>query len=54
MSPAKSKAQYRYLQGVAHGTIKSPSGLSKQKAAEFVDRQSLKGLPKRATKISQK
>ena len=47
MSPAKSKAQYRFMQGVAHGTIKPPSGLSKSKAAEYVQGQSPKSLPKR-------
>ena len=34
--PATSKAQFRFMQGVAGGSIKPPSGLSKGKAAEFV------------------
>ena len=49
MSPATSKAQFRFMQGVAHGSIKAP-GLSKGKAAEFVKGQSPKGLPKKAKK----
>ncbi len=44
MSPAKSKAQFRFLQAVAHGDAKAP-GLSKGKAAEFVAGQSPKKLP---------
>jgi len=48
--PATSKAQYRYMQGVAHGNIKGPKGLSKAKAAEFVKGQSSKDLPKKARK----
>jgi len=47
--PASSKAQFRFMQGVAHGSIKA-KGLSKAKAAEFVKGQSPKGLPKRAKK----
>jgi len=46
--PATSKAQFRFMQGVAHGNIKGPKGLSKAKAAEFVKGQSSKGLPKTA------
>jgi len=49
MSPATSKAQFRFMQGVRSGSIKAP-GLSKAKAAEFVKGQSPKGLPKRAKK----
>jgi hypothetical protein len=44
--PATSKAQFRFMQGVAHGSIKAP-GLSKGKAAEYVSGQSPKGLPER-------
>jgi len=46
--PATSKAQFRFMQAVAHGTIKGPKGLGKAKAAEFVKGQSSKGLPKTA------
>lgn len=44
--PATSKAQFRYMQAVAHGSIKKP-GLSKAKAAEYVSGQSPKGLPEK-------
>lgn len=46
--PATSQAQYRFMQGVAHGNIKK-KGLSRAKAAEFVSGQSPKGLPARKT-----
>ena len=42
--PATSKAQFRFMQGVAHGSIKAP-GLSEAQAAEYVSGQSPKGLP---------
>jgi len=45
--PATSKAQFRFMQGVAHGSIKTP-GLSKAKAAEYVSGQSPKGLPEKS------
>lgn len=44
--PATSKAQYRFMQGIAHGNISAP-GLSKKKAAEYVSGQSTKGLPEK-------
>jgi len=47
--PATSKAQFRFMQAVAHGGIKKP-GLSPEKAAEYVSGQSPKGLPTRAPK----
>jgi len=47
--PAKSKAQYRFMQGVKHGNIKR-KGLSKKEAAEYVDGVGYKGLPKRKKK----
>lgn len=34
--PAKSKAQFRFMEAVQHGDIKKP-GLSPQKAEEFTD-----------------
>ena len=52
--PAKSKAQFRYMQGVAHGSIPPPSGLSKDDAAEYVAGQSPKGLPEKAAKGKKK
>ena len=47
--PAKSKAQYRFMQAVASGKLKV-KGLSKAKAREFVEGQSPKGLPERKGK----
>lgn len=47
--PAVSKQQYKFMQGVAHDTIKK-KGLSKTKAAEYVRGQSPKGLPKKKAK----
>jgi len=43
--PAKSKAQFRLMQGIAHGSIKPRGGLSPAKAEEFVQGQSPKKLP---------
>ena len=46
--PAKSKAQFRFMQAVAHGTAKNkPKGLSEKEAQEYVKGQSPKGLPER-------
>jgi hypothetical protein len=42
--PATSKRQFRLMQAVAHGSAKV-KGLSKAKAAEYVEGQSPKGLP---------
>jgi hypothetical protein len=36
------------MEGVAHGSITPPKGLSRAKAAEYVSGQSPKGLPQRA------
>jgi len=47
--PAKSKAQFRFMQAVAHGGVKKP-GLSAGKAAEYVSGQSPKGLPAKVSK----
>ena len=44
--PAKSKAQFKLMKGIAEGSIKRPS-LSKKVAQEYVKGQSPKGLPKR-------
>jgi len=51
--PAKSKAQFRFMQAVAHGKAKS-KGLSKEEAAEYVSGQSPKGLPERKKKKRKK
>ena len=47
--PATSKAQFRFMEAVAHGSIKK-KGLSRAKAAEYVQGQSPKGLPSKAKK----
>lgn len=44
--PAVSLKQFKFMQAVKNGAIKAP-GLSKAKAAEYVDGQSPKGLPKK-------
>lgn len=51
--PAKSKAQFRYMEGVAHGSIKA-KGLSRSQAAEYVRGQSPKGLPERKSRGGKK
>ena len=51
--PAKSKSQFRFMEGVAHGSIKK-KGLSKKKAAEFVKGQSPKSLPEKVAKKRKK
>lgn len=49
--PARSKAQFRYMQGVAHGSIKPKGGLSRAQAQEFVDKTgSYKSLPEKKKK----
>jgi len=49
--PAKSKSQYRYMQGICHGSIKpGKDGPSKAQACEFVEGQSSKGLPEKKKK----
>jgi hypothetical protein len=45
--PATSKAQFRLMQGIAHGTIAPKGSLTKEKAAEFVSGQTEKGLPEK-------
>ena len=48
--PARSKAQFRMMQAMAHGEMKPMGGLTAGKAMEFVHGQSPKGLPERAKK----
>lgn len=45
--PAKSKAQFKFLQALIHGGLKNkPEGLSKAKAQEYIDKtKSYKALP---------
>lgn len=47
--PAKSKAQFRFMEAVAHGGVKK-KGLSAAQAKEFVSGQSYKGLPAKSRK----
>lgn len=44
---AKSQSQFRFLKGVAEGTIKSDT-LSRKEAKELLGNQSPKGLPEKA------
>lgn len=44
--PAKSKAQARFMRGVASGKIKR-KGLSRSEAGGFVEGHGMKGLPER-------
>jgi len=49
--PASSKAQFRFMQAVAHGAAKKrPKGLSRTEAKEYVAGQSPTGLPEKAPK----
>ncbi len=52
--PARSRAQFRLMQGIAHGSIKDKGGLTKRKAAEYVKGQSPKSLPERVKKAKPK
>lgn len=47
--PAKSKAQFKFMEAVKHGSIKK-HGLSPSKAAEFTDTTNYKTLPKKTKK----
>jgi len=47
--PAKSEQQFKFMKGVAGGSIKAP-GLSPEKADEFTAGQSPKGLPHKVKK----
>lgn len=38
-SPARSKAQFRYMQGICNGSIEPPKGMTKEKACEYVANQ---------------
>ena len=46
--PAKSQAQFKMMQGIAHGGIKPKGGLTPDVASEYVKGQSPKGLPPKA------
>lgn len=46
-APARSKAQYRYMQGICNGSIEPPEGMTRTQACEYVEGQSSKGLPEK-------
>jgi hypothetical protein len=52
--PATSQAQYKYMQGICHGSITPPKGFSVQQACEYVAGQSMKGLPKKLSERHKK
>lgn len=45
--PAKSKAQFKLMKGIAEGSIKPRGALTKKVAQEYIKGQSSKGLPKK-------
>lgn len=47
--PAKSRAQWRMMKAISHGSIKR-AGLTAKKASEYVSHQSQKGLPEKVPK----
>lgn len=47
--PAKSRAQFRFMEAVAHGGVKK-KGLSASQAKEYVSGQKYKALPAKAKK----
>ena len=49
--PVKSKSQMRFMQAIAHGSLKEP-GLSPEVAKEYVSGQTTKGLPEKVGKFS--
>ncbi len=49
--PATSKAQFKLMKGICEGSIpkeKWPEGMTQEKACEYVEGQSPKGLPEKA------
>jgi hypothetical protein len=47
-APARSKAKFRYMQGICNGSIEPPEGMTKEKACEFVKHQkNYKELPEK-------
>jgi hypothetical protein len=52
--PATSRAQFNYMQAVAHGKARKKGGPTKAQAKEFVAGQSPKGLPTKAQKKKKK
>lgn len=52
--PARSQAQFRMMQAIAHGANIPGVSMSADKAAEYVSGESPKGLPKRVLKRKKK
>lgn len=47
-SPARSKSQFRYMQGICNGSIEPPSGMTRAQACEYVEGQkNYKKLPEK-------
>ena len=47
-APARSKAQFRYMQGICNGSIEPPKGITRAKACEYVEGQkNYKNLPEK-------
>jgi ubiquinone/menaquinone biosynthesis C-methylase UbiE len=49
-APARSKAQFRYMQGICNGSIEPPEGMTRAQACEYVEGQSPKDLPEKKSK----
>lgn len=51
-APARSKAQFRYMQGICNGSIKPPEGMTRAQACEYVEGQKdYKDLPEKKSKL---
>jgi DNA invertase Pin-like site-specific DNA recombinase len=50
-APARSKAQFRYMQAICNGSIKPPKGMTRAQACEYVEGQSPKDLPEKKSKL---
>jgi len=49
-APARSKAQFRYMQGICNGSIEPPKGMTRAQACEYVEGQKdYKKLPEKRT-----
>lgn len=47
-SPARSKSQFRYMQGICNGSIEPPNGMTRAQACEYVEGQkNYKKLPEK-------
>lgn len=50
-APARSKAQFRYMQGICNGSIEPPKGMTRAQACEYVEGQSPKNLPEKKSNL---